>query len=128
MNGLTIVTTDELGGTVITYPVPNKRIGIWEINISDQNLVTLTFVKEMNYNDKVYVRNGLTYSGTNIFYDNVVQPGLTFPAYSVISEQVSTTYTTFDGNGTRFYDNRDIYSLPGEGDKYIKFAKLGVFN
>ena len=105
----------------------NQRIGIWEINISDEGLVTLTFAQAISFYDKLYVRNGFTYGGTNIYYDPIVKAGNTVANYSIIPQQLRTTYTTFDGNGTRFFDNRDEYTLPESGDKYIKFTKLGVF-
>lgn len=129
---------DDLGWDAASYvpgynehnldpTVDDERIGIWEVSITDQ-IVTLTFVESMDFYDKVYVRNGLTYGGTNIYYDPVIKPGNLIPNYSIIPQQIQTTYTSFDGNGTRFFDYRDEYTEPGSGDKYIKFPKLGVFN
>ena len=109
--------------------VPNKRIGIWQINISSEDIVTLTFIQEINYYDKLFVRYGYTYGSANIYYDKIVKTQLGFlkPNYSIIPQQIKLVSTRFDGNGTRFLDNRDKYSVPEEGDKYIKFAKTGVF-
>jgi outer membrane protein assembly factor BamA len=76
---------------------------------------------------KFYVRNGFTYGGTNIEYNPEPKPNNIIPNYSIIREEIQIQYTTFDGNGTLFYDNRDEYVLPGTGDKYIKFTKTGVF-
>ena len=36
-------------------------------------------------------------------------------------------YTRFDGGGTRFFDYRDSYRDPEDGDKYLKFPQIGVF-
>lgn len=108
--------------------IPNKRIGVWRINISDADVVTLTFIQEININNTLYVRSGFTYGGTTIYYDPVVKTGFLYPNYSIIPQEVKTTYTTFDGNGTRFFSNRDTYTVPRSNDKYIKFGKLGVFN
>ena len=105
----------------------SQRIGVWEINIDEDDYVTLEFVQSMNYYDSVYVRNGFTHGGTNIFYDPVVKEGNSVPNYSLIPQQITTTYTTFDGNGTRFLSYRDQYAIPEQGDKYIKFGKNGVF-
>ena len=105
----------------------NQRIGVWEINITSEGLVTLAFVQAVNFYDKFYVRNGFSYVGTNIYYDPIVKSGNTVANYSIIPQEIRTTYTTFDGNGTRFFDYRDEYTLPESGDKYIKFTKLGVF-
>ena len=107
--------------------VINKRIGVWQINISTGGVITLSFVKAINFYDKLYVTNGYTYGGTNIYFDPVVKPKKNIPNYSIIRQQISTVSTRFDGNGTRFLDYRDSYVLPEQGDKYIKFAKTGVF-
>jgi hypothetical protein len=131
----TAITTDDLGWDAATYVpgleeneidplIPNKRAGIWRININEEDIVTLTFIQSINYYQSVFVRFGFTYGTLNIFYNPEIEP---VPKYSIILQQVRTQYTTFDGNGTRFYDNRDEYVLPGTGDKYIKFTKTGVF-
>lgn len=108
--------------------VANKRIGIWRINIDASDMVTLTYIQEVTIYNKLYVRNGYTYGGTNIYFDPVVKSGNIIPNYSIIPEEIQIISTQFDGNGTRFYNYRDSYTLPESGDKYIKFAKLGVFN
>jgi hypothetical protein len=107
--------------------VANQRIGIWTVTINEDDIVTLEFVQTVTPYQKLYVRNGFTYGGTNIYYDPIVKPDRVIPNYSIIPQQIKIQYTTFDGNGTRFYDNRDEYVLPGTGDKYIKFTKTGVF-
>jgi hypothetical protein len=107
--------------------VDNKRIGIWKINIDNAGIVTLTFEQTVNFYNRLFVRRGYTYGRTNIFYDPVVKAGNLIPNYSIIPEQVDIRGTIFDGNGTRFISNRDEYTTPQSGDKYIKFAKTGVF-
>ena len=109
------------------WRVANQRAAVWQVNIIADNIVTLTLIRAIDYYDTVYVRNGFTYGDTNIYFDPVVKSGKSVPNYSKIPQQVRTTYTTFDGNGTRFYDNRDEYVVPEQGDKYIKFTKIGVF-
>jgi hypothetical protein len=109
------------------WEVANQRIGIWEINIDSENIVTCAFVRSLSYYNKVYVRNGFTHGGTNIYYDPVVKPNKTLPNYSIIPQQIKTIYTIFDGGGTKFLTYRDSYHVPEQGDKYIKFAKNGVF-
>lgn len=109
------------------WEVANQRIGIWEINIDIENIVTCAFVRSLSYYNKVYVRNGFTHGGTNIYYDPVVKSGKTLPNYSIIPQQIKTIYTIFDGGGTKFLTYRDSYHVPEQGDKYIKFAKNGVF-
>ena len=109
------------------WRVANQRAAVWQVNINDDNIVTLTLVRAIDYYDTIYVRNGFTYGDTNIYFDPIVKIGKSVPDYSKIPQQIRTTYTTFDGNGTRFYDNRDEYVVPEQGDKYIKFTKIGVF-
>jgi hypothetical protein len=109
------------------WRVANQRAAVWQVNIDTDNIVTLTLVRAIDYYDTIYVRNGFTYGDTNIYFDPVVKSGKSVPDYSKIPQQIRTTYTTFDGNGTRFYDNRDEYVVPEQGDKYIKFTKIGVF-
>lgn len=109
------------------WRVANQRAAVWQVNINDDDIVTLTLVRAIDYYDTVYVRNGFTYGDTNIYFDPVVKSGKSVPDYSKIPQQIRTTYTIFDGNGTRFYDNRDEYVVPEQGDKYIKFTKIGVF-
>jgi hypothetical protein len=107
--------------------VVNQRAGVWQINIDSDNIVTLSFVRSLDYYDAVYVRNGFTHGKTHIYYDPIIKTGKTVPNYSVIPEQIRIIATTFDGGGTKFLNYRDNYSVPGQGDKYIKFGKNGVF-
>jgi hypothetical protein len=109
------------------WRLANQRAAVWQVNIDTDDIVTLTLIKGIDYYDTVYVRNGFTYGGTNIYFDPVVKSGKTVPNYSIVPQQIRTIYTTFDQNGTRFYDNRDSYVVPEQGDKYIKFTKIGVF-
>ena len=111
---------------IIDTNVINERAGIWRINIED-NFVTLTFVSAMEYFDKVNVRNGHTQSGNTIFFDPTIKDGQQVPTYSQLIQNVTNISTTFDNNGTRFLSNRDMPVVPGENNKYIKFAKINVF-
>jgi hypothetical protein len=107
--------------------IPDQRIGIWQIGIDANSIVRLNFVSSVSYYNKIYVRNGFTHGATNIYYDPIVKTNKTIPNYSVIPQQIRIVSTRFDGNGTKFLDYRDTYSVPEQGDKYIKFAKNGVF-
>lgn len=123
VNGITYHYDDDSS----LWRLANQRAAVWQINIDADNIVTLTLIKGIDYYDTVYVRNGFTYGGTNIYFDPVVKSDKTVPNYSIVPQQIRTIYTTFDQNGTRFYDNRDSYVVPEQGDKYIKFTKIGVF-
>jgi len=100
---------------------------VWKVNIDADEIVDLTLVRGMDYYDTAYVRNGFTYGGTNIYFDPIVKAGNIVPSYTIVPQEIDTTYTTFDGNGTRFHNNRDNYVVPEQGDKYIKFVQTGVF-
>jgi hypothetical protein len=63
----------------------------------------------------------------NVYYDPVVKTNNTVPNYSEIPQEIRTTSTVFDGNGTLFYDFRDSYVVPGQGNKYLKFPRVNVF-
>lgn len=109
------------------YHVVNKRAGIWKINIDSNSYVTLTFVQPMVFHNKISVQNGITYGGATIYFDPVIKTNEQVPSYTRLPRLPSVSRTTFDGNGTRYVSNRDIPVVPEEGDKYIKFIKLGVF-
>jgi hypothetical protein len=116
-------------GDIVNYAITNQRAGIWKIDITD-NVVTLKFQREIQLGQKIKVLDGRTYGYTFLTYDPVLQIGQNVPAYSRWNANDSTktsVYTTFDGNGTRFFDHRDNYAEPETGDKYIKFPQIGVF-
>lgn len=105
----------------------NKRGGIWEIDINPVTTqVTLKFVKEVFPNEWVQVNKGKNFLDSKILYDAAIKPGKTQPEYSAFISY-NNAETIFDGGATRFYNNRDQYSVPEQEDKYLKFPKLGVF-
>jgi hypothetical protein len=88
---------------------------------------TWTAMPTPNYNDVLYVRNGFTYGGTNIYYDPVLKTNKLVPNYSKIPQQVRTRGTVFDGDGTKFYDYRDSYTQPGVDDTVLPWRQHNVF-
>jgi hypothetical protein len=82
----------------------------------------------LSYNQSLYVRNGYTYGGVNIYYDPNIKESKLYPNFSKLGQQIKTISTIFDGNGTRFFDYRDTYTTPGEGDTGIVFPHLNVFD
>ena len=109
--------TDIVGNVVTVYPKAVSTLSS-----------TITFVPTPNYNNAIYVRNGFTHGGVNIYYDPIVKTNNTVPNYSEIPQQIKTTSTIFDGNGTLFYDYRDNYVVPEQGNKYLKFPRVNVFH
>jgi hypothetical protein len=109
--------TDVRGNTIAVYPTVTPTVGS-----------TITFVPQPNYNDAIYVRNGFTHGGVNVYYDPTIKTNNTVPNYSEIPQKIKTTSTIFDGNGTLFYDYRDTYVVPEQGSKYLVFPRVNVFH
>jgi hypothetical protein len=115
----------------LSEPVPTvQRHGIWEVQISEDQIITLVYVKDVLYNQYVHVIAGTSYRETKLYYDPIVHAGHTVPTYSVLSAHinVSSEVTKFDGNGTKFYNNRDNFVQPEVGDIYLKFPKSNAYH
>ena len=104
------------GNVVTVYPNIVSAVGS-----------TITFIPQPNYNNSIFVRNGFTHGGVNVYYDPIVKINNTVPNYSEIPQEIRTISTIFDGNGTLFYDYRDSYIVPGQGNKFLKFPRQNVF-
>ena len=129
--GNTIVpgyTEKNLGQSLV-----NQRGGIWKIHVDavNNNTISLEFIQEINASDNIFVTYGSKYGNNYLRYDiSVIGTGLqTVPAYTIQRSNIikPTNETIFDGGTTRFINNEDIYQLPLENDKYLKFPKVGVF-
>jgi hypothetical protein len=109
----------------------NKRGGIWQIDIDSNNLVRLNFVSEILPGDYIYIVEGATHANSLQMYDEslIGVDGKTVPAYtqSYVEVYPTSAATTFDTSATTFINNVDTYTLPMQGDKYLKFPKIGVF-
>jgi hypothetical protein len=112
-----------------TTPI-NQRGGIWKINIVNNN-VYLTFVTQVNVNDRIQIISGKTFAGAILYYskDYPASGGYTVPFYTVyrLSYISVTNPTTFNNGTTKFFSKRDQYYTPGSDDKYLKFPQYGVF-
>jgi len=107
--------------------VPNERGGIWRINIDPTtNIVTLTFVTPVTISSQIQVNLGKTHASSILYYNPVVQPGQTVPAYSLVLHTNTAKPTVFDNHATVFLTNRDQYGKPEVGDTYLKFPKTQV--
>jgi hypothetical protein len=110
------VITDIIGANITIYP---------SITTLGANI---TCVPQLNYNDTVYVRNGFTHGSTNIYYDPSIKTDKLVPNFSEIPQKIRTTGTIFDGDGTKFYDYRVNYVIPGQGEQAVRFPRLNVFD
>jgi hypothetical protein len=110
-----------------TSPV-NKRGGVWQINIVN-NIVNLSFIQQISPNQRVQIINGTTHSSSIMYYNPILTPGHTVPAYTVyqLSLNAIKIPTTFNAGTTKFFNNRDQYYTPDSQDKYLKFPQHGVF-
>ena len=109
----------------------NMRMGIWKINIDANDLVTLTYVKDILEYQYVFISSGQNFKETKLYFNPVVdtEHGFTVPAWSILTDVVknSSEVTTCDKNATRFYSHRDMYSAAGVNDKYLKFQRTNIF-
>ena len=108
----------------------NKRAGIWQINVVS-DIIYLEFLQEIEIGSVVNARYGSKYGGNKMKYDLAsVGDVIVDPYYTIINPPPLSNgiATTFDSNSTRFVNAIDIYQLPDEGDKYLKFPKIGVFS
>jgi hypothetical protein len=108
----------------------NQRAGVWKITLDAYNFISLEFVKEINPGDYVFVNSGVKHSNSYQLYDtNTLNQGYIVPQYTQTLSGVlkPRTITTFDRKNTSFINNVDTYTVPLQGDSYLKFPKKQVF-
>jgi hypothetical protein len=125
--GMKLIATGFNTTSAVT-DINSTTITVYPANVSTPPTGTITFIPTLNYNQTLYVRNGLTHGGINIYYDPVLKADKLVANFSKIPQQIKTISTIFDGNGTRFFDYRDSYTTPGQGDTGIIFPHLNVFD
>jgi hypothetical protein len=104
--------------------ITNQRAGIWRCNVSANNIVTMSFVRQIDIGQIVMIKS----ENTKVFYDQNLKGTQTVPGFSIVEQELArNARTTFDGSGTRFSNNRDQYQEPGALAKYMKFPRIGVF-
>ena len=104
--------------------ITNQRAGIWRCNVSANNIVTMSFVRQIEVGQIVQIKS----ENTKYFYDQNITGNQSVPGFSILEQEITRPErTTFDGSGTKFSNNRDQYQEPGALAKYIKFPKIGVF-
>lgn len=109
--------------------VVNMRSGIWEVNVSEEKLVTLTFIKTVNPMEYVIVSGGSSFGGSKMFYNPVIPPTGSVPHYTLLTNKLELAgeATRFDGGATCFFNNKDEYASPGVRDIFLKFPKHGIY-
>jgi hypothetical protein len=116
-------------GTLITpgvWRTANLRASVWRVNISAGNIVTLTFNQLVFPGNRVQINRGATRSSTIVYYDTTLKSGNSVPDYTLIPTLLSSSNTRFDSYGTKFFSDKDSYTVPGDGDTWLKFPKRNV--
>lgn len=102
---------------LIGYTVSNQRAGIWEINIAQDGLVTLEFVKEVDPGKYIKVLDGRSNGYSLMKYSQTIETGDTVPKFQRTSARLSYSgsgggRTSFDGGKTKFIFGRDAAGVP----------------
>ena len=106
----------------------NERGGLWQISIVN-SVVNLVFVQEVELNQSITILGGKTYNGAIMYYNPIISGGQSVPQYSVHTiRSLQNTKTTFNGDSTHFFTNRDQYYVPDSEDQYVKFPSNTVFS
>ena len=88
--------------------------------------------------------NGITFNNLDFTIDRFILDNEMTQNYDIVNDKfitsAETTFdaslnnplthgvrTKFDGDGTRFFNNRDVYAAPFVNNQYLKFPKTGVF-
>lgn len=110
--------------------IVNQRAGVWKIvRDSETGLLRLEFQREISQGETIFVRNGFTYGGKLLQYDELIQfdEGKTVPYYQDVEDLEFSAQTTFDQTQTRFITNISIYEDPDQSDKYLVFQRKNIW-
>jgi hypothetical protein len=106
-------TTGIRVGDLLGYYVENQRAGIWEIQVNETtNIIRLQFVKELAQGAVVKVLDGQSHSLSFLQYSYSIESGHTVPDFNKVPNVITFNgadggRTSFDSNGTKFFDKRD---------------------
>jgi len=110
----TAFTTSIRAGDLMGYYVENQRSGIWEVQVNETaNTIRLQFVKELSQGSVVKVLDGRSHSLSFLQYSHSIESGHTVPDFNKVPNVITFNgadggRTSFDSNGTKFFDNRDL--------------------
>jgi len=113
-------TAKQIGASSV-----NQRMGVWRISVNSSGYVVCTFVREIYNGEQVKV----DYDNLTYYYERTASTG-TVPKYvdvRTVNLLTGGAETYFDGGGTRFMANVDVYANKDEGDSYLKFPRVNVF-
>jgi hypothetical protein len=108
-----------------TILTDTQRLDTYRVSVADDNIVTLTQVKNITTYDYVLVTSGTRFNNTQLYIPPVPSEGLTRINWSLIPEE-PTTATIFDGNSTVFSSPADTWTGTDIHDKYLVFPKTNI--
>ena len=103
----------------------NQRMGIWNISVSSDDIVTLTLAQQTGQNQYVAVQQGTQYHGNQLYFAGSPPAGLTRVTWTVIAES-SSTQTIFDEGSVAWIEPVDMYDPTDTYDKYLVFPKSNI--
>jgi hypothetical protein len=103
----------------------NRRMGIWNISVSSDSIVTLTLAQQTGQNQFVAVQQGTQYHGTQLYFAGSPPAGLTRVTWTTLSEG-SSTQTIFDEGSVAWIEPVDMYDPTDTYDKYLVFPKANI--
>jgi len=103
----------------------NQRMGIWQISVNSESILTLTLSQQTGLNQYVAVDQGVQFHGTQLYFPGSPPPGLTRVTWTTVSES-SSTQTTFDEGSVAWIEPVDMYDPTDTYDKYLVFPKTNI--
>lgn len=111
-------------GTMTARPA-NQRMAIYRINISEQDIVTLTLIRQTYSDEFVQITRGTFFLSAYLYYPSSPGTGLTRVSWLPLATQ-SGSVTTFDQNSMQFVEPVDMYDPSDRVDKYLVFPKQNI--
>ena len=100
--------------------IPNERLGIYQISVTGDDVVSLTLIENTATFDYVNVIGGASYNYTPLYIPSVPVQPLTLITWELLPHPTSTP-TTFDQNSMQFIVPVDMYNPTDEYNKYLVF-------
>jgi hypothetical protein len=100
-------------------------MGIWNISVSSDSIVSLTLAQQTGQNEYVAVQQGVQYNGTQLYFASSPPSGLTRVTWTPVQES-SSTQTIFDEGSVAWIEPVDMYDPTDTYDKYLVFPKANI--
>ncbi len=100
-------------------------MGIWNISVSSDSIVTLTLAQQTGQNEYVAIQQGVQYNSTQLYFASSPPDGLTRVTWTPVPEG-SSTQTIFDEGSVAWIEPVDMYDPTDTYDKYLVFPKANI--